>query len=411
VSTGTLQEGIYHAPGKRPGRFFAILFLRARERAAQAVGESFAGLWDVYGELKLGRVPDLPGEQVEPGALTVLVGVGPNAFRLEGAGRPLPAGLGPEGQLLSPKAEGGGPLLRAGGIDYAPEVRENPATEEIVVQAIADSDLAVKRLVVETWKHLHDSADPETGSAPLELRTFYFGFQRDDFRSWIDFHDGVSNLRSEDREDVIAIDPTRVEDEEWTFGGTYLAFIRLGVDLVAWRALDRREQEVLVGRDKLTGCPLVAMREDGTPVPLQGCPIEGKPIGSKENDPIAEPPAVSDPRLVQSHVQRANHHVRPASDPSTRRVFRQGYEFLEWSEAAPGFRAGLNFVSFQDTSLRLTSMLTQPGWLGATNFGGDPESQPDSLRRLLTAYAAGIYLVPPETPGERFPGAAAFGLG
>lgn len=405
-----LQEGIYHRPGRRPGRCFAILFLRARSTDACVVGECFGRLWDMYQGLKRGEVGDLPGQAVETGDLTILAGMGPNAFRLDGMARPLPTGLSDRSLFMPPKAEGGGPLLRGAGLSYATDVRENPATEEFVVQAIGDSELAVKRVVVETWKLLHDAADPATGAAALEPRTFYLGFQRDDGRSWIDFHDGVSNLRSEQREAVIVIDPTKVADQEWTFGGTYLAFLRLQVDLRVWRALDRREQELLVGRDKLSGCPLVSLREDGSPVALAGCPIAGKPITAVENDSIAEPPPVTDERLVQSHIQRANHHVPSPEDPSTRRVFRQGYEFLEWSPSAPGFRAGLNFVSFQDTSIRLLSMLTQPGWLGGTNFGGDPETQPESLRRLLEVYAAGVYLAAPQQDGERFPGAAAFGL-
>jgi len=405
-----LQEGIYHRPRRRPGRCFAILFLRARSNDAREVGECFGQLWDMYQGLKRGEVRDLPGEPLQAGDLSILAGFGPNAFRLDGMARPLPAGLGPRALFMPPKAEGGGPLLRGAGLSYASDVRENPATEEFVVQAIADSELAVKRVVVETWKLLHDIADPETGSAAIEPRTFYLGFQRDDGRSWIDFHDGVSNLRSEQREGVIVIDPTKVEDQEWTFGGTYLAFLRVQVDLGVWRALDRGEQELLVGRDKLTGCPLVSFAADGTPIALAGCPIGGKPITASENDPIAEPPTVTDERLARSHIQRANHHVPSPEDPSTRRVFRQGYEFLEWSPSAPGFRAGLNFVSFQDTSIRLLSMLTQPGWLGQTNFGGDPATQSEALKRLLVVYAGGVFLVPPRQEGERFPGSAAFGL-
>jgi hypothetical protein len=165
-----------------------------------------------------------------------------------------------------------------------------------------------------------------------------------------------------------------------------------------------------VGRDKLLGCPLGEVDDHGALVALPGCPVGGAPIWATENDPIAEPPQTSDPRLQQSHIQRANHHMRPASDPHTRRIFRQGYEFLEWREGAPGFRVGLNFVSFQDTTARLTTMLTQPGWLGSTNFGGDPERQPAGLDRLLRVYAAGVYLVPPVVAGNGFPGAGVFGL-
>ena len=40
---GQLQEGIYHASGTRPGKFFAILCLLVGDRlGAREVGESFS---------------------------------------------------------------------------------------------------------------------------------------------------------------------------------------------------------------------------------------------------------------------------------------------------------------------------------------------------------------------------------
>ena len=75
----------------------------------------------------------------------------------------------------------------------------------------------------------------------------------------------------------------------------------------------------------------------------------------------------------------------------------------------PGFRAGLNFVSFQDTPSRLLKMLTQGSWLGGTNFGGDEQGHPE-LASLLSVYGAGVYFVPPVVAGEPFPGAAALGV-
>jgi deferrochelatase/peroxidase EfeB len=196
-------------------------------------------------------------------------------------------------------------------------------------------------------------------------------------------------------------------------GGTYLAFLRLAVDLPAWRRLGRRDQELLVGRDKLTGCPLVAIGDDGTLSADPACPVAGTQIWQTANDlRFAEPPAtVADPALRASHVHRANHHQTVLEDPGSRRIFRQGYEFFEWQESAPGFRLGLNFVSFQDTPARLVRMLDTQGWLGRVNFGGDPAAQPDGMASLLSVYAAGIYFVPPHVEGEAFPGAAALGLG
>jgi len=401
-----LQEGIYHAPGRRPGRHFALLFLRvAPGVTAAAAAAALGDLWGMYQGLKAGLVRDLEGTMVPAGddAMTVLLGFGRNAFELDAIALERPRGLADEYLFRSAQEGGGGPLLRGSGLSYAPDVRANMATEAFCVQVIAESKLAVDRAVVETWKALADAEAPA-----LELTTFYLGNQRNDHRSWIDFHDGLSNLRSEDRESVIAIGPGT--DEAWAVGGTYLAFMRLAVDLVGWRRLSRSEQELAVGRDKLTGCPVVGVGEDGAPRTDPGCPVAGTQIHETPNDgPFAEPPEVEDPVVRASHVQRANHHIRPASDFGSRRIFRQGYEFLEWAGGPPGFRAGLNFVSFQDTPSRLLKMMTAGGWLGGTNFGGYEDGRPE-LASLLSVYGAGVYFVPPLVAGEPFPGASALGV-
>ena len=400
-----LQEGIYHAPGRRPGRHFALLFLRVAEGvAAPAAAAALTDLWAMYADLRVGRVRDLPGVQLPAGddAMTVLLGFGRNAFALDGTARARPRGLADEYVFRSADPAGGGPLLRGSGLSYASDVRANMATEAFCVQVVAESKLAVDRAVVETWKALAGAAE-----TVLEVTTFYLGNQRNDGRSWIDFHDGLSNLRSEDRESVIAIGPGT--DEPWAIGGTYLAFLRLAVDLPGWRRLARADQEFAVGRDKLSGCPIV--EADGmVPRADPGCPVAGTLIHESPNDArFAEPPEVEDRVVRASHVQRANHHIRPASDSGSRRIFRQGFEFLEWAPEPPGFRAGLNFVSFQDTPARLLKMLTAGGWLGGVNFGGDEDARPE-LASLLSVYGAGVYFVPPAVPGEPFPGAAALGV-
>jgi Dyp-type peroxidase family len=403
----TLQEGIYCTPGERPGKFFALMLLRATgQREARRVGERLGDLWQLYAGLKQGRMPDLEPVTVpvEEDELQVLLGLGPRVFELAGAGRDRPDGLSASRQFAT--AKGGASVLVGSGLRYALDVRNDATDAEICVQATGDTKLGVDRTIVETWKLLSDRADPESG---LEMAGFYLGFQRPDRRSWIDFHDGLSNMRSEDREAAIAIDARA--GEEWCAGGTYLAFLRLAVDLSAWRQLSRNEQELLVGRDKLSGCPIVATAA-GDPVTDPACPVAGTQIWQTPNDPhFAEPPRVGDPAVLQSHVQRANHHGE-AAGPGGRRIFRQGYEFLEWDERSPGFRAGLNFVSFQDNLDRLLGILTGEGWLGRVNFGGDPEAQPAGMESLLSAYAAGVYLVPPRaTEDEPFPGAGVFGLG
>jgi len=407
--TGKLQEGIYHAPGARPGKFFNILFLRASPGLnARQVGEAFGKLWQMYQDLKNGKLRDLPGQSLPAGDLTVLVGYGANVFKLPDIQRQLPNHIKDFGAFRSPLPTGGGPLLIGSGLRYADDVKTNPATEEIAVQFIAETQLAVNRPVVETWKALQNMSDPATGAAPLLLTAFYGGFQRDDGRSWIDFHDGISNMKSSERSGAITIKP-RPPEEQWIEGGTYLAFLRIAINLTVWQKLNRQQQELLVGRNKLTGCPLISLDSEGNPVTKTGCPVTGSmDVLSPGNEAFFEPDTVSETILQQSHVQRANHHLTPVSDRSSLRIFRQGYEFLEPLGSAPGFLTGLNFVSFQDTPERLLRMLTQQTWLGSTNFGGDLKNQLPGMDRFLSIRAAAIFLIPPVVDGELFPGASIF---
>ena len=404
-----LQDGIAYEKGKRPGAFFGIVFLQAApECSAQRAGAMLGALWSMYEGLKAGRVPDLDPVVVphEDDHLQVLFGYGPNAFGLDGVAEPAPAGF--EGNLFRSPQGRGGPLLPGAGLHYAGDVGANPATEHVCVQLTANAKLAVDRAVVETWKLLLDHVDPATGIAPLSITAFYLGFQRSDRRSWIDFHDGLSNLEASERSQVVAVKESN-GDRPWCLGGTYLAFIRIAVDLPAWRRLSRTQQELLVGRDKLTGCPLTRAAPDGSLATSPRCPLPGTEIWQTPNDgDFAEPPATVGGAVAASHVQRANHHDRRIDVPRSGRIFRQGYEFLEWQEGAPGFRLGLNFVSFQDTPARLVQILGTEGWLGGVNFGGDPDAQPAGIESLLSVYAAGIYFVPPKA--QPFPGASAFGV-
>jgi len=389
-----LQEGIYYQSGTRPGAAFAVIFLRVDATAnALAVSQCLEDLWRVYRGLKNGVSRDLPGHSFPSGNLTVLLGFGIKAFSVPGATRMAPEALNNFGLFRSPLGSGGGPLIVGSRLNYSGETKVNPATEEVIVQFIADTQLAVRRAVVETWKALFDSSS----NPPVFSLTAYFsGFQRDDGRSWIDFHDGVSNLKSTERYAAIAVKPTGDPATAWTEDGSYLAYIRTQIDLPEWRRLNPDIQSIVVGREKLSGCPLNAVRADGVGQSVSGCPdTPGGEIGS--NDTFRETPINPDPKIVLSHVQRVNHHRGPVEDPNSLRVFRQGYEFLEAWDRSPGFRAGLNFVSFQDTPERLYRILTQPGWLGDANFGGGNLA-------LLKVLAAGIYFVPRGSDFNRFPG-------
>lgn len=411
MAGGKLQEGIYIESGVPTPGFFSLILLNATANAtAVDVGKLLGSLWELYDNLKKGRVGDLKGAQgLHSGDLKVLLGFGSRAFGL--AGRPADAAALPNAMVHgfdAPLQDGGGPVTEGAGINYEPDVKANAADAAFVLQFTAKTPLAVERAVVETWKLLRDQ-DP----AALAIQAVYTGTKRDDRRSWIDFFDGLSNILSTDRPKVVTIptpttppDPTITwmppAQDEWTGGGSYLAFMRLYIDLGVWRALDTPTQEVLVGREKVSGLPLSA---PGLTFPAHK--RDAKP--PRDADPGRFDQVVRlDPAISASHIQRSNQHdLIPGgpANPRNHRIYRQGYPFLEPLGVPPGFRVGLNFVSFQSMPATMIGMLGQVTWLGNTNFAGDGSVV------LITARAAGAFLVPPceDAPpagetAERFPG-------
>jgi len=406
-----LQEGIFHSERVCPRRHLGVLFLRASHGAsAWQVRATLDALWRMWSGLKRGESPELPGMRIPSENLTVTLGYGPRAFCLEGMLRPTPGELAPSFLFRSPIPAGGGLVLPGSGLRYAADVRVNLATEDFAVQFLADSPLAVERAIVESWALLRGLVDESTGVAPLQITSHFTGHTREDERSWLDFHDGISNLQpGEERLRATVIKPTNRAEDAWTVGGTYFAFFRFAVDVESWRALGRKTQELIVGRDKLSGAAITSLDANGNPVTAIGCPIHGaREVLPSTATAVDEPPDVSEEILRQSHAQRANHHRRDIENRDSLRIYRQSFEALEAIDTPPGFRAAVNFTCYQDTPERLVRLLTQPGWMGRTNFGGDPDSPHPGMASLMTTRAAGVYLVPPNAEGESFPGAVAF---
>jgi deferrochelatase/peroxidase EfeB len=404
-------------------RTFAILFLRVAEgRTSIEIGKSLKNLWNMYKRLQKGKVAGLPNTVLPTGGLTVVVAYAPNIFKFPNIRKNLPNDL--RGRQFLPPGDGGKPILNGAGIKYALDIHENVGiSEHIVFQFISNTQLATYRAVVETMKHL-DSTDPNNRT--LYLTKFYTGFQRDDSRSWLGFHDGVSNMKSaKEREDAIRVDiaSNKLEHSDyWTRGGTYLAFLRIEIDLSIWERIDRKSQELIVGRNKLTGYPLIGVDRKGNPVSNQGSQTHQrsmmrhkfedhpdyfkKPVVTNQNLNSLDTEA-SIRILSQSHIGRTRHIDKIESkEVTSRRIFRQTFEFLE---PVPGntsktLRTGLNFVSFQNDPGRLFFILTDPNWMGNVTFGGNPNIK--EMDRLFSVLAAGVFFVP--RVGRPFPGANIF---
>ncbi len=327
----------------------------------------------------------------------------------------MPNNLSERHLFLNPSLRGGGQIISGSGLHYADNINENKGYSDIVFQFTADSPLAINRCFVETWKLIYDYDydKPSQKKFPLFISNFYTGYQREDHRSWLDFHDGVSNIPSgSDRLKVISIkdQPTQ---EKWTENGTYMIYMRLGVNLNVWRNLSRERQEIIIGRDKLTGCIIERVRESNGSIHFDiqpNCPSTGTDeITDIGNDPQKrESYVIDDEVLLKSHIQRVNHHTGDIGSSNSLRIFRQGYEFFEYSNTEQNFTAGLNFVSFVDTPERIFRILQTEGWLGRVNFGGDDHDPLPGMDNLIYVIGAGVFFLPPAMSNEMFPGSSIF---
>ena len=409
---GEIQEGINWQEGTKGSNFFKLILLRpASGLSTSELFTHLSRLWGIWGSLKRGIVPSLgPDYPVDPSGLRCLMGFGHRFFERNDLAKPRPEGMIANNRFPQPAPGRDSPVLPGAGILFDRDVEVNQADQEMAVQFTADTPLAIHRAQIETWRYLHGVEDDVTGQPPLSISSFFDGFGREDRRSWIDFHDGISNLRKGlERMQVIAIKPDNAGGQEWTLNGTYLVFMRLPINLPVWQNVSLSSQELLVGRTKRSGSPLIGVDDQGLPLPDPRCPVPGtREIIDPGNENFREPTGVVPDSIKASHVQRANQHRPVIFRPDSRRIYRQGFEFLESADSESGFRVGLNFVSFQDDPVRVFAMLTQSDWLGNLSFGGNAAEQASGIDRLITVRAAGTFFVPPVHATASFPGSDMF---
>ena len=290
----------------------------------------------------------------------MLIGYGPDIFSLKNV-RNIPADFNRHNRFNNPLPEGGGRILDGSRVKYSGDIRTNPVTfDHVMLQFIGDSEFVTSQAVVETWKilsTLRNSRDEHV----MFISEIFTGFQRNDSRSWLGFHDGISNLPTEERLEAIAINVNQLKPEDmWIANGTYLGFMRIEINLEDWKKENRESQEMIIGRDKITGCPIIDIDNYGHAIKDSRCPIMGNTIIERGNETIRGTYPVLPQRylsnrnpipnkLQYSHVARARVlNSTKDGNASSYRIFRQGFEYFEPSNYFPGFTVGLNFVSFQN---------------------------------------------------------------
>ena len=410
-----LQDSIYYKKGQRPSNSCCIAFLKVGDGSTREnITDTLSKLWLMYDDLKLGKVIDLTDvneRHLRPGNLKILMGYGHKIFSLDIAPKKIPNDFGKNKKFKDPFREGGGPVVKDSRVRYSSDIKYNHAnSDHVILQFLGDNEFTTDRALIETWKLLSDIRNSE-GDYVLYISRAYTGFQRMDGRNWLGFHDGVSNIASKDRFGAIAIRGDDLEDDDqWTVNGTYMAFIRIEIKLDKWQKNRRSDQEIIIGRDKITGCPIVGVDTKGNPIKDPTCPIKGTfEVIEDGNETFREyrmpkiasysPEKVSKKSFDYSHVIRSKVTEKNSRGFSTSRVFRQGYEFFEPIDSFPGFRVGLNFISFQNNPSTLLQIL-QEGF--NNNFYETQNFVP--LEDFFSVRAAGLFFIPPFTEDDAFPG-------
>jgi len=416
-----IQNGIFYLETPQIGNSCHIVLIRAGDGShAPEIGDVLVKLWSMLNNLEKGEVEDLKGvnrRHLYPGNLYVLIGYGPEVFSIKDVKKQKPQDLGDAYTFAAPSIKGGGYIIQDSDIKYAKDIVKNDAaSEHIIMQFVGDNQFITSRAVSESWKLLSRFKNSQ-GNDTLYITKIFTGFQRDDKRNWFGFHDGVSNLPSKDRLQVIGV--TRgdvVEKDRWFVNGTYMAFLRIEFDLDKWRTFKDTDQSIIIGRDKITGCPLIGVDKNNQPIKDNRCPVRGTfevlENGNevfREHAPFGKqrylPPGVSDKVLKRSHVGTANPTDELFDRYNSYRIYRQGFEFLEPIESYPGFRVGLNFVSFQKNPKRVFNILKHS--YRNNDHINDLSGLP-SFEAFISVRTAGIFLVPPLITNEPFPGAAIF---
>jgi Dyp-type peroxidase family len=410
-----LQDGIYYKDGQRPGNSYCVVFFDIQGNIdARAIGNELMELWGVYDDLKTDIAKRRPYKEGvgDPNDPSILIGYGSRIFSIPGILKQKPKDFS-EKYYFSEVSRGNA-IVEDTSLLYRAGLIENPLSSScVVVQFISNDETITKLAWTRTWDFLKSYLKDHDNEG-LYIRKFYSGYNRPDNRSWLGFYDGISNIRSSERNEVISINQTNLDPADlWTLNGTYLAFIRMSIDIEQWYKTEEQIQERIVGRDKETGCPIIGVK-DGQNILLPGCPTYGTDNVTQYGNQTFRSTSSQYEKLYDPEIQPLKHsHMNRMidgfanldSNGEQSRIYRQGYDFLDPSDTFPFYSAGLNFVSFQDNPEKIHNLL---------RFGFNKLPHSDNkklefeLSDFVTVESAGLFLVPPYSKENKFPGSMLF---
>ncbi|TQL51723.1 deferrochelatase/peroxidase EfeB [Ornithinicoccus hortensis] len=296
--------------------------------------------------------PDDTGEALglPPSRLTITIGLGPSLFETAdgvdrfGLADRRPAALEPlphfPADNLDPARSDGDLCVQA--------CADDP---QVAVHAVRNlSRIAFGRAAVR-WSQLGFGRTSSTSTSQATPRNL-FGFK-----------DGTANLKVEE-EAAVAEHVWVGEGDDpaagWMRGGSYLVARRISMHIETWDRTSLREQEALIGRDRVEGAPLSGGEEFTEP---------DFALAGRGGEPLIP---------VDSHVRLAH----PSQNDGVR-LLRRGYNFADGTTALGRLDAGLFFIAYvRDPRTGYVPMQTRL-------------SRDDALMEYLQHTGSGLFAVPP----------------
>ena len=209
----------------------------------------------------------------------------------------------------------------------------------------------------------------------ISIRSAFTGTGRGP-RNILGFHDGVSNSEPSARQKIIELPSSHPSG---LGGSSFICFIRMPLNMTIWPDSES-SQEKWVGRTLQSGASILA---DGTTFPSHMI----------HSEQIIDP-AFRKTNFIEAPSALKDSHVEVVRD-SKLKIFRQGYEFLEFDEHSGSTNVGLNFISFQNSPATICSLLAKMKSSFSPN--SDKSGTP-----FATADAAGLFFVPSRPLLEQF---------